>query len=120
MTEEITEPKTHWYEKLSLLQALTIALVAASLIVIAASLLYWNHPNRKYDLARPGEKEDNNALEVNDEQADTTSPVDETAAKQKLEYLSKELKALEGLGQFNTEDLSNENIQLAPTQQPSL
>lgn len=119
MSEETTV-KLHWYERLSLLQALIVALIGALLIVVLAFLMYWNHPNRKYDLARPGAKEDNNALDVSDEQADTTSPVDETAAKQKLEYLNDELKALEGLGQFNPEDLSDENIQLAPTQQPSL
>lgn len=115
-----SEPKEHWYERLSLIQALLVALLGTVVIVVLAFLMYWNHPNRKYDLARPGSKEDNNALEVTDEQADTTSPVDEAAAKQKLEYLNSELKALEGLGEFSPEDLSDENIQLAPTQQPSL
>lgn len=113
-------PKERWYEKLSLLQALLVALTGAVIIVTIAFMMYWTNSNRKYDLARPGEKEDNSALEVTDEEADTTSPVDAAAAKQKLDYLNNELKALEGLGQFSPEDLNDENIQLEPTQQPSL
>lgn len=109
-----------WHTRISLTGALFIAITAAGLIVAAGYLMYWNNPNRKYDLARPGNQEDNKALSVEDDEADTTSPVDEKAAKQKLDYLKKEIKALEGLGQFNPDDLSDENIQLSPAEQPSL
>ena len=114
------QTKEPWHHRISLPGALAIAIAAAMLIVLAAYLLYWNDSNRKYDLARPGQQTENKALSVEDNEADTTSPVDEAAAKQKLDFLNKELKALNGLGQFNPEDLNDENIQLAPTEQPSL
>lgn len=105
--------------KLNLTGALFIAIGVACCIVLVAYLMYWNNSNRKYDIARGGEKA-NQVLSVEDEEADTTSAVTATATKQKIDYLEKELKALNGLGKFSPEDLSDQNIQLMPAEQPSL
>lgn len=107
-----------WPSRLSLMGALTLAIGAACLIVGLAYSLYWNDPNRKYDLARPG-AQDNLSLRIEDDEADTTSPVTAASTKQKIEYLNKELNALNGISRFGPEDLSDQNIQLAPAEQPS-
>lgn len=105
-------------ERLSLLGALFLAVGAACVIVAVAYVMYLNNPNRKYDLARPGQKDDQ-SLRVDDE-ADTTSPVGPASAQQKIEYLEKEVKALNSVSKFEAEDLSDSNIQLTPSEQPSL
>lgn len=98
--------------------AMLIVIFAASLIVGLGYIMYLNSDNQKYDLARPGQKQDNKALGIEDE-ADTTSPVDEASAKRKKEYLKKEIDALKGITNFEPTDLSDQNIQLAPAEQPS-
>lgn len=107
------------FAKLNLAGALGLAVGAACVLVAIGYLAYWNDPNRKYDLARPGEK-DNLLLKVEDEEADTTSPVTAEAAKQKIDYLKKEIKALQGVSSFEVDELSDQNIQLVPGEQPSL
>ena len=99
--------------------ALTTVLILASLIVGVGYWLYLNSDNQKYDLARPGQKQDNQALEIEDEEADTTSAVDGSVVKRKLEYLEKEISALQSITNFSPDDLSDQDIQLAPAEQPS-
>lgn len=105
--------------RFNLAGALALAIAAALVIVAIAYALYWNNPNRKYDLARPGER-DNLSVRVEDEEADTTSPVNEAAVKQKIENLTKELNTLGGISNFDPNDLNDQLIQLAPSEQPSL
>lgn len=111
--------RLHMPPRLNLFGALALAVAMAMLIVAIAYLLYLRNPNKKYDLARPGQK-DNLSLHVEDDEADTTSPATAAAAKQKIEYLTKEINALSGISRFDPEDLSDQNIQLVPADQPSL
>ena len=104
---------------LSLPGALACVIIMAGCIVAVGYLLYLQNPNRKYDLARPGQK-DNLSLHVEDDEADTTGPVTAAATKQKIEYLNKELSALNSISRFEPEDLNDQNIQLVPADQPSL
>jgi hypothetical protein len=83
-------------------------------------VLYWNSPNRKYDIERGGSAHRNQALSIADDEADTSSPVDAPATKRKIQYLEEELKALNGLSRFDANDLSDQALQLAPPDQPSL
>ena len=108
-----------WYLKINLITALLIIILAALLIVALAYSLYWRSSDRKYDLARGGTQPENTALTIEDPESDRTSRVDSTATKQKLEYLEKEVKALSNIGNFNPEDLSDENLQLITPSQPS-
>lgn len=109
-----------WPPQLTLLSALAIAICAACLIVGVAYWLYWRSPNRKYDIERGGSAHRNQALSIEDDEADTTSPVDAPAAKRKLDYLDQELKALDGLSKFEASALSDQTLQLTPAEQPSL
>lgn len=99
--------------------ALVIAIIASMTIVVVAYIMYLNDSNQKYDIARPGTSEENQALQVIDEDTDTTSPVDAPAVQRKLDFLSKEVNALNGFNQFNVEDLSDQNLQILPGE-PSL
>lgn len=119
MNEQEPEKQKNILQRVSLFGALAIAIGAACGIVAIAYMLYWNDPNRKYDLARPGEQ-DNQSLKIEDDEADTTSPVTEKAVDNKIEYLEKEIKALNEVSTFHPEDLSDQRIQIAPSDQPSL
>lgn len=105
--------------KLTLPVALIIVLLLASLIVGLGYWLYLNSDNQKYDLERPGQKQNNQALNIEDQEADTTSPVDASVAKRKIEYLQKEIGALKSMTDFPANDLSDQDIQLTPSEQPS-
>ncbi len=104
---------------IGLFGALGIAITAACFIVGIAYFLYWKSPNRKYDIERGGSASRNQALTIEDDAADTTSPVDAPSTKRKLQYLEEELKALGSLNKFNPEDLTDQALQLAPPEQPS-
>mgnify|MGYP000996594920 CR=1 FL=1 len=118
--EPVVEAKRIWWKpRLNLAGAISIAIFVAFCIVAVAYTMYWNDSNRKYDIARGGEKA-NQALAVEDEEADTTSPVTPAAAQNKIEYLTKELNALNSLNKFNADDLSDQSIQLVPSDEPSL
>lgn len=112
---KVSKPKL----RINLAGAIAIAIVAACCIVAVAYTMYWNDSNRKYDIARGGEKE-NKALTIEDQEADTTSPVTPSAVKKKLDYLTKELNALNSLNKFNAEDLSDQSIQLLPSEESRL
>lgn len=120
IAEEAAKTKKWWPPHFSLATALCLVLVAASILVSFAYWLYWNDSNRKYDLARPGHKDDNEILEIESGEADTTSPVSAATAEQKLKDFNKEVNALDSLGQFDPGDLSDQAIQLSPPEQPSL
>lgn len=106
--------------KMNLPTMLGLVIFVACLIVAAGYLFYERDSNRKYDIARPGQNEDNQVLNVEDEGADTTSLVTPSAAKQKLRNFEKELEALNGLSSFEPDDLSDQSLQLVPPDQPSL
>lgn len=123
MSEDMneTQAKDRFFHtpQLKLVPAIMIAITLAAVIVTIAYLMYWNDPNRKYDLARGGDAV-NQALSVEDSEADTTSAVSAQATKQKIEYLDKELRALTSINAFHPDDLNGQNIQLLPAEQPSL
>ena len=112
--------KTRRFRSINLVGALSIVIALACVIVGIAYALYYNDTNRKYDIVRGGEKNDNQALNVEDEEANTTSPVDAPAAKRKIEYLEREINGINSISKFEAEDLSDQSIQLAPADQPSL
>lgn len=116
LVKKISERLSHT----SLRSMLILVIAAAMCIVGVAYLLYERNSNRKYDIARPGQHDENKVLSVEDDEADTTSSVTAEVAKDKLERFQKELEALNSLGGFNPEALSDQNIQLAPPDQPSL
>lgn len=105
---------------MSLSAMLIVVISAACCIVLIGYLLYENDSNRKYDIARPGQHDDNQVLTVEDEEADTTGPVTPSVAKQKIENFDKEVNGLGGINSFDPNDLSDQNIQLTPPEQPSL
>ena len=122
-TEErshVASPHPWWPPRLNLVGALAVAIGTACLIVSVAYWMYWTNSNRKYDIDRGGGQAKNQALSVEDDEADTTSPVDAPTAKRKIEYLVKEVTALGGLSKFDPNDLSDQSIQLTPAEQPSL
>lgn len=104
---------------LNLAGALALVIIMAGVIVAVGYILYWNNPDHKYDIARPGDKDENRTLSVEDDTTDKTSPVDAAAAKQKIDYLSKEAKALSGFSQFSADDLSDQSLQITPSDKPS-
>ena len=104
----------------SLAGLLVIVIVTACAVVAIGYILYWNNPNRKYDLARGGESSENQVLNIEQTVDDRTSPVDAPDIKQKIEYLQKEITALKSIGDFNPNDVSNQNLQLVTPYQPSL
>jgi len=107
------EPRQAIWQRITLPAALMIVIVLSGLIVSVAYAIYWNSEDRKYDLARGGDETKNQALNVEDTDAtDRTSPVDAPAAQKKLEYLQSEIRALGGLGKFESSDLSDQNLQL--------
>jgi hypothetical protein len=117
---EITTENQPWYLRFNLVGALAIIIFMALIIVAVGYGLYWNSKDRKYDIARGGDLSENKALTIEDSESDRTSPVDPPATKQKLEYLQKEINALNSIGSFNPEDLSDQNLQLISPNQPSL
>jgi len=129
MTKETTEPvnqvqpsalKKWWHFKLSLAGGLAVLIAAACVIVTFGYMLYWNNSNRKYDIDRGGAQNQNQALSVDDSETNTIAPVDAPATKNKIDYLDKEVTALQSLNKFDQNDLSDQNLQLAPAEQPSL
>lgn len=105
---------------INLAGALMIAISAALVIVAIAYYLYWINPNRKYDIARAGSRDNNQILTIEDDEADTTSAVDPPAVKRKSEYLSKEINALGTMSNFDANDVNDQNLQLTQPEQPSL
>lgn len=98
-----------------------IAIIIVALILVGLSyLLYYINPQRKFDLARPGEPNTNAVVDIEDIQSDSTSPVTVIDAKNKLESFSKGLKALSGYNSFNPADIHDQNIGLQPPDQPAL
>jgi hypothetical protein len=117
---ETVERKNKWLDfDFGLPTALGVIIAAALVIVTAGYMMYLSDSNQKYDIARPGNAEENEALNVIDPDSDITTPVDAPAAKRKIDFLSKELNALSGINKFNPEDLSDQNLQLLPGE-PSL
>lgn len=122
MSDEAVTQEAHTHKGLhfGLVTALCIAIIVACIIVMIGYLLYLKNPNHKYDIERGGSNEQNQALSVEDDEADTTSPVDAQAAKRKIEYLEKEVNALSTMNRFDASDLSDQTLQLVPADQPSL
>jgi hypothetical protein len=120
ISTEASQPKRKWLDfDFGLPTALGVIIAAALVIVTAAYMMYLSDSNQKYDLARPGNAEENEALNVIDPDSDITTPVDAPAAKRKIDFLNKEINALNGMNRFNAEDLSDQNLQLLPGE-PSL
>lgn len=118
--EQNSNERSFRFLQLNLAGALSIVIIAATLIVVVAYSLYWNDSDRKYDIARGGKTSENQVLNLDESSVDRTSPVDSNDAKQKLEYLQQELEALRGLADFNPEDLSDQNLRLVAPSEPSL
>ncbi len=106
--------------KLSLVGLLVTAVLASLVLVAIAYLMYLRNPDRKFDLARPGSPNNNAVVSIESDDSDVDSPVDAQSAKQKLDTLDREIKALSGFGTFSAQDVSDQSLNLQPSDQPSL
>ena len=100
--------------------ALVIVVIVALFLVALSYVLYLNSPASKYDLARPGGREDKALITERDENADTTSKVDIETVEKNLNSLKQNISALQNASDFGGQDLSNQNLGLEPSTQPSL
>ncbi len=99
---------------------LAIVITAAGFIVALGYLFYWHNDYRKYDIRRPGDGELSSFYDIEDEDINSSAPIDAVSVRKKLDFLKQEINAINGLSGFNQNDLSDQNIQLAPVVQPSL
>lgn len=119
-SEKPSTPMTIFGHPISLAGALVIIVLVALLLVMISYVMYLNSPASKYDLARPGGREDNALITERDENADTTSRVDVETVEKNLESLKQNISALQSANDFGEQDLSNQNLGLEPSTQPSL
>lgn len=105
---------------ISLISMLMATILVALSLVAVSYFLYYISPQRKFDLARPGDPNKNAVVDVEDIQADTKSPVSIVDAKNKLDSFSKELKALSGYSNFEPADINDQNVGLQSSDQPAL
>lgn len=118
MSDEYVKKQT-LFERFDLTIVLTVVVFIALILVGVAYWLYYRSPQRKYDIARPGDKDVNKVLTIEDDTEDTSKPVELSDAKQKLTTLDKELKALSGFNTFGPEGLSDQSLGLQPNDQPA-
>lgn len=116
----VDDVKTERGLNISLIGMLIATIIVALSLVVVAYYLYHISPQRKFDLARPGDPNKNAVVDVEDIQADTKSPVSTVDAKNKLDSLSRELKALSGFGNFDPNDINDQNVGLQQSDQPTL
>ncbi len=114
------EPKNEDRANISLIGMLMVTIVVALSLVAVSYSLYYLSPQRKFDLARPGDPNKNAVVDIEDIQADTKSPVSTVDAKNKLDSFSKELKALSGYSSFDPSDINDQNVGLQAADQPVL
>ncbi len=105
---------------ISLISMLMATIIVALILVSIAYFLYYISPERKFDLARPGNPNKNAVVDIEDIQSDSTSQVTVVDAKNKLDSFSKELKALSGYNSFDPAEINDQNIGLQPNDQPEL
>lgn len=113
------DDKQTLFERFDLTIILVFTVLIALIIVAISYWMYYNNPQRKYDIARPGDNEINKVLTIEDDTEDTSKPVDLTDAKQKLETLGEELKALGGFNSYGPDGLSDQSLGLQPNDQPA-
>lgn len=118
MSKKIDKKQT-LFERFDLTIILMLIVLVALIMVGIAYWLYYQSPQRKYDIARPGDSDVNKVLTIEDDTEDITKPVDLSDAKQKLKTLDKELKALEGFNTFGPDGLSDQTLGLMPNDQPA-
>ena len=104
----------------NLVSAMILLILIACALVTVSTMMYLRDPNRKYDIARSGESIDNQALDIQDNSDDASSPVTASVLQQKTDYLQKEINALSGMGDFDEDDLNDQNLHLNPLEQPAL
>lgn len=126
MSEQLTatekveqQTEAHPRHTLSLIGLLVIAVLLSLVLVAVAYLMYLRSPNSKYDIARPGSPSDTTIVDIESNDSDTSSAVDAQAAKQKIDSLDKEIKALAGYRSFGPDDVSDQSLGLQPSDQPS-
>jgi len=102
------------------LATMLILVVVVSLLLVAISYaLYATSPQSKYDLARPGQPTDSVVTDIDDQDLDTSEYVDANVAKEKIESLEQEIRALSGYNKFESSDLDDQNIGLQSSDQLS-
>lgn len=129
MSGEDSKPEQSFSHKLghklnhlnfSLFTALIISVIASLSIVAVGYFIYSKDVNRKYDIARPGHPSTSPALGVEDQTgSNEKDPIDQKAINRKLDFLKKESKILDGLGNFEPEVLSDQNIGLVEPTNPA-
>lgn len=116
----VDESKKEDGPNISLIGMLIVTIFVALSLVSLSYFMYYMSPQRKFDLARPGDPNKNAVVDVEDIQADTKSPVTSIDAKNKLDSFSKELKALSGYSSFDPSDINDQNIGVQASDQPVL
>lgn len=106
--------------KISLTQALGILIFISILLVGVGYAQYWNSQDRKYDIARPGNQQENKALDVTDQDENLTTPVDSQAIDKKLRFLQNEKIILDSMNKLESDNLSDKNLGLTGVSSPSL
>lgn len=109
-----------WLDRLSLLHALALVIAAAALLVLVGYLQYWSSQNRKYDIARPGQTSESKALDVTQTESNLAIPVTIDDVDSQLQFLAEERAILEGMNKLKAANLSDQDLRLVPSQQPSL
>ncbi len=114
MNSEDTHTESHDSEKLriGLPAALFIIILISLVMVTAAYSMYLRSPQKKYDLARPGNSLRNKVLSAEDNSSDKTTPIDAQITKAKIEALNAQLKVMAGFDSFGQEDVNDQSLGL--------
>ncbi len=102
---------------LGLLGALIIIVLISLILVAAAYIMYLKSPQKKYDLARPGNSLRNKVLSAEDNSSDKTTPIDAQITKAKIEALSTQLKVMAGFDSFSQYEVNDQSLGLQPVAQ---
>jgi len=117
---EASQDLTFFGHSITLAGAMGIVTLVAMSVVAVSYVMYLNSPASKYDLARPGQSVAEPLITARDDDVDTTSKVDISAAKHNLRSLQKNILTLQNAGEFSEYELSNQNLGLELSTQPSL
>lgn len=109
-----------WLKKLTLPKALGLVILTSVLFVSIGYLMYWGSKDRKYDIARPDKENTSQGIDVTDLEENISTPVDLAAVRDKIKFLEREQAALRGMNKLDVINLSDQNILLVPSDQPSL
>jgi hypothetical protein len=107
----------HKKSHVSLLGALIIIVLVSLTLVTAAYIMYLESPQKKYDLARPGNSLRNKVLSAEDSSSDKTTPIDPQTTKVKIDALNVQLRVMAGFDSFGQDEINDQSLGLQPVAQ---